>query len=478
MPTHSSIPPGPSSLGTPHTRVAVIDDEPTARRLMTFWLGGAGYEVCEASTLAEARSLHDFDVACVDLGLGTESGIELIRHFHSIDPQLPCIVVTAAREIETAVQAMRAGAYDYVTKPLESGRLLQAVGRAKERRDLQRSVQRLENELAERRLVGAMAGQSEAMREVEMQIERVVERDVPVCLLGERGSGRELVARAIHQGSARSAGPFIRVDCVAAGGEDDVLIFGREAADGSITAGALEQASGGTLFLENVDALSPSTQSLLSGVLVGRSSRRVGSSDTFSVNSRVMASSSSNLRQLCDEGLFNEELFFRLMVCPISVPALRERVSDIPVIVGHFLQSLADGTPTKHVAPSALDLLVRYPWPGNLPELRNIIHRALLVSVEDGIRPIDLPAEVRGAPTNDNADARWLVFPENEVIPLREIERKAIEHALRVTRGSVSAAAQKLGIGRATLYRRLASFEQTLPQGGLAGLSSEETEVA
>lgn len=465
----------PLSVRPAAVRVAVADEDPTARRLMRHWLEQAGYAVVEASSIQEGQALISDppDIVCVDLGLGQGTGEELLKSLHANYPHVPVVVVTAQRDAETAVAAMRAGAYDYVTKPMDCDRLLHAVARAQERRDLWRNVQRLEQELAGRSLAGAMGGHSEGIRELDANVARVIDRDVSVCLSGETGSGKELVARAIHQGSARCHGPYVRVDCAAfEAAEQEAVLFGEEKPAGAVSCGAFEQASGGVLYLENVSALSAKAQSALAQVLSSKRVSRVGGADAIAVNVRVIAADEKDLRVFVEQGRFREDLFFRLVVYPITVPPLRSRKDDIPLVVSHFLRELApgDGAP-RHVAPEALEALMRYSWPGNIRELEHVVHRSLLTTRDETIGLPDLPPEVRGgtlgrfderagaSPSDGSRLVDEMNFPENEVIPLRELERRAIEHALRVTGGSVSVAAQKLGIGRATLYRRIASFD-------------------
>ncbi len=466
-PTHSPAV-APLSL-----RVAVADADPAARKLMCHWLEQAGFDVIEVASLAQARNLaHDFpDIVCVDSMMGIAEGVDILRELHAAGPQVPVVVVTAQRDAEAAVEAMRSGASDYVLKPIESGRLLQAVRRAKEGLDLQRNVRRLESELAERCLSGPMGGYSSAIVELDRSVARVVDRDVAVCLTGESGTGKDLVARAIHQGSTRRHGPFISVDCAAfESNEQETVLFGEENTDGIVSSGAFEQANGGVLFLEQVGYLSPRSQAALSKVLSTRTIHRVGGHNDPSVNVRLIAAHDRNLRDLVDEGLLREELFFRLVVYPVVVPSLKDRRDDIPLIISHFLRDITPGgeSPGRQFSPEAMAAMMRYNWPGNLGELEHVVHRSALSSRDQIIALSDLPSDVRGvvspgqvAPESPRP-GRWadfMNFPDNEVVPLRDLERRAIEHALRVTGGSVSVAAQKLGIGRATLYRRIASLE-------------------
>lgn len=344
----------------------------------------------------------------------------------------------------------------------------------------------LDSDLATRSLSGPLTGYSEAICELDARVAKVVSRDVAVCLIGEEGSGKELVARTIHQGSERRGGPFVRVDCGACEGkEQEILLFGEEQGS-SPQGGAFERASGGVLFLNHVAALSPRTQAALAQTLSMRKVRRVGSVEEVPVNVRIIAAHNGDLRSFVEAGKFREDLFFRLVVYPLVVPALRERRQDIPHIVDFFLKELAGDTP-RSLTVEALETLVHYNWPGNIRELEHVVHRALLAAHDQVIAWDDLPAELRelqsspavgahrgtpssvtpqralspGAPLPLAASVPgWSpLLSGNEVVPLRDLERLAIEHALRVTNGSVSLAAQKLGIGRATLYRRIASLD-------------------
>lgn len=454
----------PSSVRQP-SLVAVIDDDPTARRLMRFWLERDGYRVVEFD--GGLRAISDQgpipDVACVDLGLGDVSGLKLIEHLKARDPELPMIVVTAQRELETAVKAMRAGAYDYVTKPLERERLVHAVNRARERRELLSSVHRLESAL-----MGEIVGRSSRMRELAQQISRVVDSEVAVCLFGESGTGKELAARAIHAGGSRRRGPFIPINCAAiAESLQESELFGHER--GAFTGatqlrrGRFEQAHGGTLFLDEVGEMSPATQASLLRTLQEKTIVRVGGSSEIPIDVRIIAATHRDLRAEVLAGRFREDLYFRLVVYPVQLPPLRERREDIPLLVGHFLRTLRKdvGRDVTHVRPDALSALLAYSWPGNVRELQNVVHRSMLACRGDEITLADLPPELRALvlPTLPPASARAGASERpGGVVPLRELERRAIEHALRTTRGSVGQAAKLLGIGRATLYRRLSAF--------------------
>jgi DNA-binding NtrC family response regulator len=452
--------------------VAVVDDDPTARRLMRFWLERAGYRVVEHDSGESA--IHDDgeppNIACVDLGLGEVGGFKVIQHLRARDADLPMIVVTAQREIETAVTAMRAGAYDYVTKPLDRDRLLLAVHRARERRELVTNVRRLESALGERGVLGSIVGQSPKMRELAQQVERVLTSDVAVCVFGESGTGKELVARAVHQGSPRRRGPFVAINC--AGIPESLQeseLFGHER--GSFTGatqlrrGCFEQANGGTLLLDELGEMSLTTQASLLRTLQEKTVRRVGGSGEVPIDVRIVCATHRDLRAEVESGRFREDLYFRLVVYPIHLPPLRERLDDIPLLVGHFLRTLEVGVgrEVKHISPEALDALMRHRWPGNVRELQNVVHRSLLACRGDEIVLADLPADIRSGVLPPlpalNKASNGEAHRDDEILPLRELERRAIQRALRATHGSVGKAAKLLGIGRATLYRRIATLD-------------------
>jgi DNA-binding NtrC family response regulator len=452
--------------------VSIVDDDPTARRLMRFWLERAGYRVVEHES-GESAIRDEGEapvVACVDLGLGEVGGFKVIQHLRARDADLPMIVVTAQRELETAVAAMRAGAYDYVTKPLDRDRLILAVHRARERRDLVTSVRRLESALEERSVLGQIIGQSAKMRELAQQVERVLSSDVAVCVFGESGTGKELIARAIHTGSTRRRGPFVPINC--AGIPESLQeseLFGHER--GSFTGatqmrrGCFEQANGGTLLLDELGEMSLTTQASLLRTLQEKTIRRVGGSAEVPVDVRIVCATHRDLRAEVEAGRFREDLYFRIVVYPISLPALRERLEDIPLLVGHFLRTLelGVGREIKRISPEALDALNRHRWPGNVRELQNVVHRSLLACRGDEITLADLPADIRNAVLPPlpqlNGKGATESSRDEEVLPLRELERRAIQRALRATQGSVGRAAKLLGIGRATLYRRIATLD-------------------
>jgi DNA-binding NtrC family response regulator len=458
--------------------VAVVEDDPTARRLVTTWLEGAGFTVVEYESAQAVRDDADGKpaAACIDIGLGDGDGVEVMRLMRERDPDIPIIMVTAQRQVDTAVAAMRAGAYDYLTKPVDRDRLLLCVRRATERHRLMESVKNLQTALRTGAVLDTIVGGSPAMREMARQVERVLESDVAVCVFGESGTGKELVARALHQGGPRRSGPFVAINCAAIPASlQESELFGHErgAFTGAVQTrlGCFERARGGTLLLDEVGEMSPTTQAVLLRTLQERTVRRVGGNQEIPIDVRIVCATHRDLRGEVDAGRFREDLYFRLVVYPIHLAPLRERIEDLPLLVAHFLEKLRARTNhgVRRVSAEALAVLSRYRWPGNVRELENVVHRSVLACGGDEIGIQDLPPDMResalrealaevgrpapGDPVDDGLGA------SGTVIPLRELELRAIRKALRVTGGSVAKAAKLLGIGRATLYRRLSELE-------------------
>jgi DNA-binding NtrC family response regulator len=464
---------------------AVVDDDPVARHLLAGWLGAGGYAVEQHATASSllATDLARLELVCVDLGLGEESGLDLIAALRARDPDLPIVVVTAKREVESAVVAMRAGAWDYLAKPVDPALLAQAVRRASERRALSRDVQDLRGRLGERAGLDAILGRSEAIQELRRQIERVLESDVNVCVLGESGTGKELVARALHDAGRRRGGPFVALNCGAIPAAlQESELFGHER--GAFTGasgqyrGRFEQAQRGTLFLDEIGEMSAGTQTSLLRTLQERVVRRVGGTQDIPVDVRIVCATHRDLEAEVAAGRFRQDLYYRLVVYPIHVPPLRARLDDLPLLVGHFLRRFRKdvGRPIDRVTPEALELLARHDWPGNVRELENVIHRAMLSSERDVLDVASLPTQLR-QPRAPRPAPVVAVSPEPPRAPapapalepapstalatlsLAELERDAIRQALVRAGGNVTRAAKLLGLGRATLYRRLAALQ-------------------
>jgi DNA-binding NtrC family response regulator len=453
--------------------IAIVDDDPVVRRVMRHWIEGMGLRAVEYNRGHGVLDAAGFpSVVCLDLGLGDVPGLHVLQHLRARDPDVSVIVVTAAREVDTAVEAMRAGAYDYLVKPLDQERFVQTVRRALERRELLSSVRRLRSELDDRRVLGSIVGRSAPMRELARRVERVLDSDVTVCILGESGTGKELVAQALHGSGRRRRGPFVALNCAAIPHAlQESELFGHE--KGSFTGasgvhrGRFEQAHGGTLFLDELGEMTASTQAALLRTLQERTIRRVGGSAEIPVDVRIIAATHRDLAAEVKAGRFREDLYFRLVVYPIHLPPLRERRDDIPLLVAHFLRRLREdvGREIARISPEALEALGRHAWPGNVRELQNVVHRAMLACDGEQIELAHLPPDIAKLvlpsvpPAPDaRAHAAPATHEDEPVLPLRELERRAIERAMRVAGGNVARAARMLGIGRATLYRRLAEL--------------------
>jgi DNA-binding NtrC family response regulator len=453
----------------------IVEDDSTIRRMLGSWLQASGYRVVELERGAELLRWKGErpSAICLDLGLGDISGLEVLRRLHRDEPELTVIVVTAQTGVETAVEAMRTGAYDYLPKPVERDRFLAAVRRAVERTALSHNLRRLRHELDERHHLGAVIGHSAPMQELARQVQRVLDSDVAVSLQGESGTGKELVARAIHHGGRRHAGPFVAINCAAIPESlHESELFGHErgAFTGAvgIHQGRFEQAHGGTLFLDEIGEMSALTQASLLRTLQERTIRRVGGTEEIPVDVRIICATNRDLANEVKKGRFREDLYFRLVVYPIRLPALRERKEDIPLLVTHFLQKYQADVkkPVTRLTPAALACLQAYAWPGNVRELENVVHRAMLAGEGQELDLAQLPPDLRvqavaGLPVVDTEDLTPLGVKTGEIIPLAELERRAIRRALKAAGGSVEKAAKLLGMGRATLYRRLALYESS-----------------
>jgi DNA-binding NtrC family response regulator len=440
--------------------IAVVDPDASARRLLRTRLEAVGFEVVEFSSGTEALrgQSPEWTAVCLALELEDLPGFDALKHLRARDVSLPVVVVAMNQDIDTVIQAIRLGACDYVTKPFEPERVLRVLGEEAERRRLPWSAKE------EGALIGSIIGQSAQARSLARQIERVLQSDVSVCIFGETGTGKELVARAIHEEGPRARGPFVAVNCAAFTEsllESELFGYEKGAFTGafSLYRGCFERAQGGTLFLDEVGEMISATQVRLLRALQERTIRRVGGSSEIRVDVRIIAATHRDLMAEVKVGRFREDLYYRLAVYPIQVPPLRERVSDIPLLADHVCKKLggAARAPGCRFSEEALQALMRYRWPGNVRELENVIQRALLSCDGARIELAHLPAELSALvlPSLPATPVPTAGPCPGAVVPLRELERREILKALTVTNGSVTKAAKLLGLGRATLYRRL-----------------------
>jgi DNA-binding NtrC family response regulator len=453
-------------------RVLVVDDERRQREILQMILEAEGYETTAAGSgrqaLQAARS-EPFDVVLTDLKMPDMNGLELLGALPNRPGGPSVILMTAHGTIDSAVEAMRKGAFDYLTKPLEKEELLLVLRRAMERSHLVRENRLLKEQLQDRFRLDNIVGAHGSMQDVFRIVHKVAASGSTVLIYGESGTGKELVAKALHQASDRRARPFYAVNVAAL--PESILeaeLFGYE--KGAFTGaenrkvGLFEQASGSTLFLDEVGDLKRDLQVKLLRALQEREILRVGGTERIKVDVRIVAATNSDLERAVKDGRFREDLFYRLNVIPVVLPPLRDRRTDIPLLVDHFLAKHGAGR-GRGVGEDALKVLMAYDWPGNVRELESVIERALLLGESDHILPEDLPGAVR-AGLGHRRGAMDLDIPDAG-IDLEAVERTLILRALEKAEGNVSRAARLLGLSRRTLQYRLEKM-QGAPDGAPA----------
>jgi DNA-binding NtrC family response regulator len=451
--------------------VVIVDDDPDMVSLISRFLGYAGYAV---EAFADAEScLAGFsrlmpDAVCLDLMLPGLGGLETLKRIKDLEPHLPVVILTADNAVDSAVRAMQEGAYDYLVKPIDRTKLVTTIKNAVERSRMSLRLVQLEREVEGRGYPGII-GDTPPMRELFRQMDRLAASDVSVLIHGESGTGKELVARALHTQSGRRRAAFVALNCAAIPETlQESELFGHErgAFTGALDRriGRFEEANRGTLFLDEVAELSPALQAKLLRALQERAFRRVGGSVDVRSDFRLVAATHRNLSDEVAAGRFREDLFYRIAVFELAVPALRDRRDDIPLLASALLRQIADGRSVT-VAPDALQCFRDYSWPGNVRELSNAIQRAWVASDGARITVADLPERVRdgsliAAPPRETDGAGLGVGPD-PIAPIRtleDMERIAIQQALARHSGNLSEAGRQLGIGRTTLYRKLKQF--------------------
>jgi DNA-binding NtrC family response regulator len=447
-------------------RLLVVDDDAVARDLLCEVLTREGYRVRPAADGAEALAIcanEIIDLALLDLRMPGLDGITLLGRLAALRPDVPVVILTAFATMDTAIAAIRAGAYDYLSKPFRMEEIQLVVRRALEARRLAQENRHYRQELKDRYRVDNLVGQSPAMIAVYKTIARVASLDATVLVCGETGTGKELVARAIHYAGPRAHRPFVVVDCSTV---PDALfeseLFGhvRGAFTGAIAArrGLLEAADGGTVLIDEIGELSTPLQAKLLRVLQERAVRRLGGNESVPIDVRVIAATHRDLRARVASGAFREDLYYRLNVVTIGLPALRERLDDLPLLARHFLDkhARAAGKPITGFARETLQALSSHRWPGNVRELEHAIERAVALTSTAVLLPDDLPEDVR------NGAGRVLPAPSH-AMTLDEMKDWYVEAVLRQVHGNKVRAAEILGIDRRTLYRML---ERAAPESG------------
>ncbi len=468
-------------------QVLVVEDEQSNREAMRRALATAGYQVSAFPGVDEAldhlRRSDDVLVVVTDLKMPGKDGFALLREAKQIDGRLGILMVTAHGSIDLAVEAMKEGADDFLTKPVDIFELRKRVGAIAEKRRLEREVRELRSRIGELQGFGNLIGKSAEMQRLYRQLEMVAPTRSTVLIIGESGTGKELVANAIHENSPRRAERFLPINCGAI--PADILeseLFGHER--GSFTGasarkvGKFELADKGTLFLDEVGELPPDMQVKLLRVLEEQEFMRVGGTGTIRVDVRILGATNSDLERAVSEGRFRSDLYYRLKVLTVRLPALRERKEDVPLLVEYFLSRFCEENerPALELTPAAMRSLVENPWVGNVRELRNLLESLVVFATGDKIDVGDLPPEYAAAAAGNLAPAMATAAPQTAASPLLgpalglpggsgggvlsmdEVERRAILQALSETGGNRTQAAEKLGIGLRTLQRKLKEY--------------------
>lgn len=441
-------------------RVLIVDDDLEMCRLLSEVLQEEGFAVTTLGSSLEAFRMlrrEEFDVMITDLKMKGLKGLDLLEEANKVAPLMPVIIITAFGTIESAIQAMKMGAFDYLTKPFQMDELVLTVKKGIENRLLKKEVLRLRKEVESRYDFHRLIGKSPPMQKIYDLIERISDISCNVLIMGESGTGKELVAKAIHYSGRRKEGPFVAVNCAAI--PETLLeseLFGYK--KGAFTdarsdkKGLLFEANEGTLFLDEVTEMSLSLQAKLLRVIEEREVRPLGDTASYPIDVRIISTSNRDIESSIKQGQFREDLYYRLKVIDITMPPLRDRKEDIPLLIHHFIQKFSKELqkPVSGVSEEALNLLLHYPWPGNVRELENVIQRAITLSRHEFILPEDLPGSL--APKFKDQIIEKGVM---EKLTLDQLEKEYIRRVLIETGGNKSKAAEILGLDRKTLYRKL-----------------------
>ena len=471
--------------------ILVVDDDSGHRNMLRTLLDDWGYAVALAGDGEEAVNMcreQPFDLVLMDVRMPKKNGFDALLDIHALNPAIPVLMMTAYSEIEAAVACIKAGAYDYLTKPLDFEKLKVAVRNVFAYRTLQEENSTLMENLSSALGTVNIIGNSEGMRRCLDMVRTIAPSEATCLVLGESGTGKELIAKAIHMNSGRKKGPYVAFNCAAI--TESLMeseLFGHE--KGAFTGadrrrdGRFVQADGGTLFLDEIGEMPILMQAKLLRVLQEREVQPVGSGKTLHVDVRIIAATNRDLEEEVAAGRFREDLYYRLNVVSLHLPPLRDREEDIPVLARHFLDAYArkNNKTVKGFAPSAMDRLLRYPWPGNVRELENVIERAVVLLLGDTVSERELPeallsqacpAQTDGAAAVSAALPRAFADPgPNPGLPLtepgatlRDLEQAAIMQTLAAVNGNKSEAAKRLGITRKTLHMKLQKYEEDVEE--------------
>ncbi len=446
------------------TKILVVDDEPSHRQMLEAVLTADGYEVQQADDGQEAiNSVEErfYDLILMDVRMSRVSGIEALKKIKELSPGIPVIIMTAYASVSTAVDALKSGAYDYLTKPLDIEELKILVSKALRQRQLEQENVYLRERLGDRFDFSNIIGRSSAMRDLFETVALVAPTEATVLIVGESGTGKELIANAIHQNSPRKDRPFIKVNCAAL--PETLLeseLFGHEkgAFTGALARkqGRFQLAHSGSIFLDEIGEMSPTTQTKILRVLQEREFEPLGGTQTVKVDTRVVAATNKNLEEEIQEGRFREDLYYRVNVVTLEVPSLRERREDVSLLTDFFLKQYAEKNQRfiKGFTPRATDLLMRHGWPGNVRELENVVERAVIMARGDVISQTELPDTLREL----NAEEEEVGIDLTPGRSLKEMEREMILRTLEEAGGNRTRSAEILGISRRTLQLKLKEY--------------------
>ncbi len=446
-------------------KILIVDDDAGHRIMIKVTLLERGYEIFEASDGSEAVAMVEkrfFDLIMLDLKMKNMDGVEALKRIKKISPAIPVLIMTAYASVQTAIEALKLGAIDYLMKPLDIEKVIQTIDKV-----LNSQTLKIDDKIFKERVdrefdFSSIIGKSKKMRDIFETIALTAPSDATILILGESGSGKELVAEAIHKNSLRKDKPFIKVNCAALA--ENLLeseLFGHE--KGAFTGahskreGRFEQANNGTLFLDEIGDMSVSTQAKILRALQEGEFERLGGNKTIKVNVRIIAATNKNLEEEVEKGRFRKDLFFRLSVVPIDLPPLRERREDLPLLADYFLKKYAkkNNRLIKGFVPSAIDMLLRYQWPGNVRELENVIERAVIISREDMITPDALPNALKNNADGEVDDA----FDNLAGRLIKDVEKELIIKTLEQTNHNITQAAKLLGITRRGLQYKLKELQ-------------------
>ena len=449
------------------TRILIVDDDPFICRQLEELFTGQRYLVSTANSGPEAKEAltsHEFSLALVDLKIPGTDGLSLTGELRERQPDLDVIMITGYASIKGAVEAIKRGAADYITKPFQNEEILLATEKVLEKRRLIDEISYLRSQLEDRYSFANMVSRNPKMHEIFSQIEVLAQSDPTVLLMGESGTGKELCARAVHYQGKRKSGKFVALNCAAFPDtllESELFGFDRGAFTGAVQdrVGKIELSSGGTLFLDEVEAISLNMQMKLLRVLEQRELERLGSNRRICVSLRIIAATNVDLEELVEKGQMREDFYYRINVVPIRIPPLRDRIEDVPLLVAEFLQNSesAKDKGITRISNKGLSELMSHHWPGNVRELGNVLERSILHCTGDILKTVDLPGKGKARPVPSSAER------DNDYeIPLKEFlrrcERDYLGHVLKKYRGAISNSAKHALVDAATLHRKMKSY--------------------